>query len=139
MVVLGWAKPGRLNAQGARHAKMHPQPELIGEPEEHLFAMGLRAKEDRTSRYPGQQAGFVPAKDPLLSVQADPGDLLPETAVPALPIIFNFCELGHISMDSCVLFLWQTLSRSAMGCIPDFSCTTDYSAPRTRKRHELHR
>lgn len=95
MVVVLGTEPGGFDAEFASHPEMKADPVASREFKQHLFSPRFGAEKSAAGQFADDRAGIRAAKNPLVAVELNPLDFLPEPGVPLSAKKFDFGELGH--------------------------------------------
>jgi len=96
VVVFAWTKLRSLSEKFAGHPKMHPYPAGGRELEEQLFTPSMGTGQHRPRQLPLQRTDRDAPEDSFVRVQLHRDDFLRETVVPALTVIFDLSQFGHV-------------------------------------------
>lgn len=95
VIVLFRAEIRRFDAEFAGHPEMKADPVACREFEQHLFSPRFGAEKSAAGELANDGARIRSTKNPLLAVELNPLDFLPEPGVPLSAVKFDFGELGH--------------------------------------------
>ena len=73
---------------------MQAEPEIFGEPEEHLFAGGFGSNKRLAGEF-GKKGEAVAAEDALFAVEMDAEDFGVEAGIPLAAVVIDLGEFGH--------------------------------------------
>ena len=114
VVVPGGNMIGGRDAQFAGHAEVQPEPEILGETEEHLFSGGFGADKFLAGEF-RKKSEVIGAEDAFFAVDMDAENFGIQAGIPLAAVVIDLGEFGHVAVLNADLEMSNESAKSLVG------------------------